>query len=95
MVSYFYSKHGVRSVYIVDDGSAGEVALADLFETAAQKMGKVLGRDSLNPKEADYTTILTKIKGLGPDLLWVGSHRFGAKLAKQAYDILPEQGSKG
>ena len=96
MVSYFYSKHGVRSVYIVDDGGAGGVALADSFETAAQKMGKVLGRDSLNPKEADYTTILTKIKGLGPDLLFLGGvTSVGAKLAKQAYDILPSKVLRG
>ena len=27
---------------------------------------KVLGRDQLNPKEADYTTTLTKIKSLNP-----------------------------
>ena len=28
---------------------------------------EVLGHDKLNPKESDYTTILTKIKGLNPD----------------------------
>jgi len=97
MVNYFYSQHGVRSVYVVDDGGAGGVALADSFEAAAKKkMGKVLGRDSLNPKEADYTTILTKIKGLGPDLLFLGGiTSVGAKLAKQAYDILPSKVLRG
>jgi branched-chain amino acid transport system substrate-binding protein len=96
MVNYFYSKQGVKSVYVVDDGGAGGVALADSFETAAKKKGKVLGHDSLNPKEADYTTILTKIKGLGPDLLFLGGiTSVGAKLAKQAYDILPSKVLRG
>ena len=97
MVNYFYSKQNVRSVYVVDDGGAGGVALADSFETAAKKkMGKVLGRDSLNPNEADYTTLLTKIKGLGPDLLFLGGiTSVGAKLAKQAYDILPSKVLRG
>jgi branched-chain amino acid transport system substrate-binding protein len=96
MVNYFYSKHNIKSVYIVDDGGAGGVALADSFEEAAKKKGKVLGHDSLNPKEADYTTILTKIKGLGPDLLFLGGiTSVGAKLAKQAYDILPSKVLRG
>jgi branched-chain amino acid transport system substrate-binding protein len=33
---------------------------------------KVLGRDQLNPKEADYKTSLTKIKGLNPDAIYYG-----------------------
>jgi branched-chain amino acid transport system substrate-binding protein len=91
MVNYFYSKKNVRSAYILDDGGAGGVGIADAFQSAAKTKGiKVLGRDSLNRNEADYTTILTKIKGLGPDLLeFGGTTQTGAKLAKQAADILP------
>ena len=33
---------------------------------------KVLGCDQLDPKEADYTTVLTKIKDLNPDALYYG-----------------------
>ena len=52
---------------------------------------KVLGRDQLNPKEADYTTILTKIKALNPDALYYGGvAQAGVKVAKQSYDILPK-----
>jgi branched-chain amino acid transport system substrate-binding protein len=97
MVNFLYDKQRVRSVYIVDDGGAGGVGLADAFQKAAERKGiKVLGRDSLNPKEADYTTILTKIKGLGPDLLFLGGiTSVGGKLAKQAYDILPSKTLRG
>ena len=40
---------------------------------AGQELGiEILGRDRLDPKEADYKTILTKIKGLNPDALYYG-----------------------
>ncbi|MGH7095600.1 MAG: ABC transporter substrate-binding protein, partial [Stellaceae bacterium] len=43
------------------------------------------------PKEADYTTILTKVKGLSPDGLYYGGvAQAGVKLVKQSYDILPK-----
>ncbi len=91
MVNFFHGKHNVRSAYILDDGGAGGKGIADAFQAAAGKKGiKVLGRDTINPKEFDYTPILTKIKGLGPDLLEYGGVTLaGVKLAKQAYDILP------
>ena len=51
----------------------------------------MLGRDRLDPKAADYTTILTKIKSLNPEALYYGGvSQAGVKLAKQAYDILPK-----
>jgi branched-chain amino acid transport system substrate-binding protein len=91
MVNFFYGKHNVRSAYILDDGSAGGAGIADAFEAAARNKGiKILGRDTLNPREADYTPIVTKIAGLRPDLLeYGGTSQGGAKLAKQAYAILP------
>ena len=46
---------------------------------------KYIGRDRLDPKEADYKTILTKIKGLNPDALYYGGVKQAAvKLAPQA-----------
>jgi len=50
----------------------------------------VLGRDQLNPREADYATTLTKIKSLNPDALYYGGvAQAGVKVVKQASDILP------
>ena len=52
---------------------------------------KVLGRDRLDPKEADYKTILTKIKGLNPDGLYYGGVQQAAvKLARQPTRIMPK-----
>jgi len=50
-----------------------------------------LGRDQLNPKEADFTTILTKIKALKPEARYYGGVALaGVKLAKQAYEVIPD-----
>jgi branched-chain amino acid transport system substrate-binding protein len=51
----------------------------------------ILGRDQLNPKEADYKTILTKIKGMSPDAVYYGGvQQAGVKLARQAYEVMPK-----
>jgi branched-chain amino acid transport system substrate-binding protein len=91
MANYVKDKLGVKTVYVLDDSGAYGVGIADSFQKQAAKIGiKVLGRDQLNPKDADYTTILTKIKAANPDLLYFGGvAQAGVKLAKQAYDIIP------
>src|SRR5437763_14717382 len=50
-----------------------------------------MGRDQLNPKEADYSTVLTKIKSMNPDALHYGGvAQAGVKVVKQSYDIRPK-----
>ena len=92
MANFFADKLKVKSVYILDDSGAYGVGMADAFEKQAEKKGiKVLGRDRLDPKAADYSAILTKIKSLNPDALYYGGvGQAGVKLAKQAYDIVPK-----
>ena len=92
MANYYADTLKVKSVYVLDDSGAYGVGIADAFQGQAEKRGiKVLGRDQLNPKEADYTTILTKIKPLNTDSIYYGGvAQAGVKLAKQAYDILPK-----
>jgi branched-chain amino acid transport system substrate-binding protein len=92
MANFFAQNLKVKSIYILDDSGAYGVGIADAFQHQVEKNGiKVLGRDQLNPKEADYTTILTKIKGPKPDAIYYGGvAQAGVKLAKQAYDIIPD-----
>src|SRR5262252_1080309 len=92
MANFFAANLKVKSIFILDDSGAYGVGIADSFQRQAEKNGiKVLGRDQLNPKEADYTTILTKIKALKPDALYYGGvSQAGVKLGKQAYDIIPD-----
>ena len=91
MANYFADTLKVKSVYVLDDSGAYGVGLADAFQAQAKKRGiNVLGRDQLNPKEADYTTTLTKIKQLNPDSIYYGGvAQAGVKLVKQSYDIVP------
>src|SRR5579871_4285660 len=91
MANYFADTLKVKSVYVLDDSGAYGVGLANAFEAQAKKRGiNVLGHDQLNPKEADYTTTLTKIKQLNPDAIYYGGvAQAGVKLVKQAYDIIP------
>jgi branched-chain amino acid transport system substrate-binding protein len=97
MANFYAQNLKVKSVYVLDDSGAYGVGIADAFQKQAEKNGiKVLGRDQLNPKEADYTTILTKIKGLNPDSLYYGGvAQAGVKLAKQAYDVIPKMPKGG
>jgi branched-chain amino acid transport system substrate-binding protein len=92
MANYFVDTLKVKSVYVLDDSGAYGVGIADAFQKQAEKRGlKVLGRDQLNPKEADYTTVLTKIKSLNPDSLYYGGvAQAGVKVVKQSYDIMPK-----
>ena len=91
MANYMAETLAVKSIYILDDSGAYGVGLADAFQAQAEKKGiKVLGRDRLDPKAADYASILTKIKALNPQALYYGGvSQAGVKLAKQAYDIVP------
>jgi branched-chain amino acid transport system substrate-binding protein len=92
MANYFADTLKVKSVYVLDDSGAYGVGIADSFQKQAEARGiKVLGRDQLNPKEADYTTILTKIKAANPDAMYYGGvAQAGVKLCKQAYDVNPK-----
>ena len=92
MANFFAETLKVKSVYILDDSGAFGVGVADTFEAEAKKKGvNVVGRDRLDPKAADYTAILTKIKSLNPDAIYFGGvTQAGVKLAKQAYDIVPK-----
>lgn len=97
MANFLKDKLHIKTVYVLDDSGAYGVGIADSFQKQATKIGiKVLGRDQLNPKDADYTTILTKIKAANPDLLYYGGvAQAGVKLAKQAYDIIPKTPKAG
>jgi branched-chain amino acid transport system substrate-binding protein len=91
MANFMAEKLGVKNVYVLDDSGAYGVGLADAFQAQAEKKGmKILGRDRLDPKAADYSAVLTKIKSLNPQALYYGGvGQAGIKLAKQAYDIIP------
>jgi branched-chain amino acid transport system substrate-binding protein len=91
MANFLAETLKVKSVFVLDDSGAFGVGIAVTFQKQAEAKGiKVLGRDRLDPKAADYTAVLTKIKSLGPEAIYYGGVTLaGVKLAKQAYDIIP------
>jgi branched-chain amino acid transport system substrate-binding protein len=91
LANYFATTLNVKSVYVLDDGDAFGIGIADSFQAQAEKKGiKVYGRDRLDAKASDYSVVLTKIKQLNPDALYFGGLGLaGVKLAKQAYEIIP------
>ena len=97
MANYFADTLKVKSVYVLDDSGAYGVGIADSFQKQAEKRGiKILGRDQLNPKETDYTTVLTKIKSMNPDALYYGGvGQAGVKLVKQSYEVMPKMIKSG
>ena len=85
MANYMADTLKVKSVFVLDDSGAYGVGLADAFQGQAEKIGiKVLGRDRLDPKAADYASILTKIKALGARSAVLWRRRAGRSEACQA-----------
>jgi branched-chain amino acid transport system substrate-binding protein len=91
MANYLYHRVGVRNVYVLDDGGAFGNGVADTFQGRARALGiRVLGRDRLDPRASNYRRVLTRIKGMNPDALYYGGvMQAAAKLAPQAYELIP------
>lgn len=91
MANFAAENLGAQTVYILDDTGAYGEGIANSFEQRAVEKGlTVLGHDKLDPKESDYTTVLTKIAALNPDVLYYGGvQQAGEKLAAQAMDLMP------
>ena len=91
MANFYADVLKVKTLYILDDSGAFGVGIADTFEAQAKKKGiQVLGRDRLDPKAADYAAVLTKIKSMNAQAIYYGGVTLaGVKLAKQAYEIIP------
>ncbi len=89
--NYFADAQRREDTTGLDDSGAYGIGIATAFEHQAAKKGiTVMGHDRLDPKAADYTTVLTKIKALNPQLIYYGGDaQAGVKLIKQSYDIVP------
>jgi branched-chain amino acid transport system substrate-binding protein len=67
----------------------GLLSVARRLGQAEKKGVKIVGRDRLDPKAADYSAVLTKIQSWNPEAIYHGGVlQAGMKLAKQAYDLV-------
>lgn len=81
---------GVKKVYILDDQELYGKGLADIFEASAKKEGlQVLGHEGIDAKASDYKALMTKIKALGPDLIYLGgiTQNNGGQLIKDMRNV--------
>jgi branched-chain amino acid transport system substrate-binding protein len=89
---------GAKSVYVLDDKESYGVGVADFFEKAAQDLGiHIAGRDSWDPKAANYQALMTKIKATEPDAIFLGGLicSNGGQLIKDKVAVLgPNTGVK-
>lgn len=76
---------GFKRVYILDDTEVYGKGIADLFEDECADLGiEVLGHDSIDSKAPEFRSLMTKIKGTNPDLVYFGgtTQSKGGQLAK-------------
>jgi branched-chain amino acid transport system substrate-binding protein len=70
---FAYNKIGKKKVFVVDDKQTYGAGLATIFKEEFAKLGgKVVGTDHVNTGDKDFSTLVTKIKNSGADLLYYG-----------------------
>lgn len=87
MAAYYATKiANFKRIYTIDDNSAFAVTQVNEFTKVAMAEGGedvIIGRESIVPGEKDFTTLLTKIKPLNPDLIFFGGRIVEASLIRQ------------
>lgn len=64
---------GMKRIAVVDDRTAYGKGLADQFVKAAKAAGAtIVDHEYTNDKAVDFKSILTKLKGVNPDLIYYG-----------------------
>lgn len=78
-----------NAVILVDNSSDYSKGLAEFFRDAMTKNGgAILGEEAYLQKDQDFKTILTKIKVLNPEVIYVpGYYEEVGKIVKQAREI--------
>jgi len=71
--NYAVNKLKANKIAIIDDRSAYGKGLADQVEMAAKEAGAtIVTREFTDTTKTDFTAILTRIKGMSPDLVFCG-----------------------
>jgi len=73
VAAHFAKEIGVKKVFIVDDRELYGKGVADVFKRVAGKIGlEVVGYEGIDPKAANYRSLVTKIRSSGADLVYFG-----------------------
>ena len=78
-----------KAVILVDNSSDYSKGLAAFFKTALVKGGgSILGEEAYLQKDQDFKTILTKVKAMNPEIIYVpGYYEEVGKIVKQAREL--------
>jgi branched-chain amino acid transport system substrate-binding protein len=78
-----------KAVILIDNSSDYSKGLAQFFKEAFTKGGgEIVGEEAYLQKDQDFKTILTKIKGSNPDVIYVpGYYEEVGKIIKQAREL--------
>jgi len=78
-------QNGFKKVSIIDDATPYGQGLATEFKAAfAEAGGTVVSEDRIQPKEVDFSALVTKLKKASPEAVYyAGAHTEGALLTKQ------------
>ncbi|MET7485668.1 branched-chain amino acid ABC transporter substrate-binding protein [Streptomyces sp. NPDC005538] len=82
---YAYNGLKKKKVFVVDDKQTYGAGLAGIFNSAFKKLGgSVAGTDHVNTGDTDFSSLVTKIKNSGADLLYYGGqYDESEKITKQ------------
>ncbi|QRG66523.1 branched-chain amino acid ABC transporter substrate-binding protein [Brevibacillus choshinensis] len=74
-----------KKVALIHDNSAYAKDLADFAKAAVEKSGgTVVAYEAINPEEKDFSALVTKLKGIGPDATYfTGYYAAGGLMVKQ------------
>ena len=81
---------GVTSVYILDDKELYGMGVSGLFERRCKEIGiQVLGHESINPQQQEFTALLTSIKAKNPGVVYFGGTTAtgGPQIAKDMHNV--------
>lgn len=73
VAAQFVKSLGVKKVYVIHDRELYGKGVADVFKRVCGKLGiEVVGYDGIDPKAANYRSLVTKIKSSGAELVYFG-----------------------
>ena len=84
------AKFGYKRIAVLHDNSAYAKGLAEESKALLEKnkVGEIVFYDALQPNERDYTAILTKLKGVNPDvILFTGYYPEAGMLLRQMKEM--------
>lgn len=73
VAAMFAKELGIKKVYVLHDRELYGKGVADVFKRVCGKLGiEVVGYDGIDPKAANYRSLVTKIKSSGAELVYFG-----------------------